>query len=148
MEWKFLVTCWHKTPWILRVVGVIASAWLARCLLLAFEPTIYTGAPVCYFHQLTGLNCAGCGGTRAFFAFLKGDLALSWRMNPLFLTGLACGLLFGTLALLDRRPGGRPRCLAGIRLSARLGWFALGFILSFWILRNLPWWPFTQLSPP
>lgn len=41
------------------------------------------GLPLCYFHQVTGLNCPGCGLTRAFFYFFKGDFHHALVMNAL-----------------------------------------------------------------
>jgi hypothetical protein len=42
---------------------------------------------------------------------------------------------------------GRPH---GFRLGvgSKGGWVILGLILAFWLLRNLPTWPFTLLAPP
>ena len=34
------------------------------------------------FKVLTGIDCPGCGMTRAFFALLKGDLMASLAYNP------------------------------------------------------------------
>ncbi|QTN33167.1 DUF2752 domain-containing protein [Akkermansiaceae bacterium] len=36
----------------------------------------------CPFLQLTGKPCPGCGMTRSCFAFLRGDFADVWRLNP------------------------------------------------------------------
>lgn len=37
---------------------------------------------ICIFHEITGLYCPGCGGTRAFFALLHGHPILSFMYNP------------------------------------------------------------------
>jgi hypothetical protein len=39
-------------------------------------------APACMFKVLFGIDCPGCGMTRAFFALLRGDLAGSLTYNP------------------------------------------------------------------
>lgn len=36
----------------------------------------------CVFHQLSGLYCPGCGGTRAVKALLSGNLILCFRYHP------------------------------------------------------------------
>ena len=39
----------------------------------------------CPFYTLTGLQCPGCGNSRAAMALLRLDLAASFSYNPLFL---------------------------------------------------------------
>lgn len=137
-----------KPAWALRAAVLVLLTAVVWTFLLRYEAEVRAVSPGCVFKRLTGYDCAGCGGTRAFFAFLKGEFALSWRMNPLFLTGLAGAGVFGGMKVWDRLPGGRPRYLSWIRVTAGVGWWALGILLAFWILRNLPWWPFTLLAPP
>jgi hypothetical protein len=130
------------------VAAAVLGIVLIWVLLLHFENAIMGVGPGCFFHRATGLDCAGCGGTRAFFAFLKGDLATSLRMNPLFLAGLVVAVWFGGCALASkaglRLPGWVKRTYPG----ARSGYVALGVILLFWIARNIPAWPFSLLAPP
>lgn len=133
-----------RRSWALWTALAVGGVLLARVLLIDAESTIRGMSPGCPFHRVTGLHCPGCGGTRAFFAFLKGDLARSWRMNPLFLGGLAAGGFYLAAALLEQKTGRRP---AWTRLSAKAGWIILALILVFWIVRNIPQWPFTLLAP-
>lgn len=133
-------------PWPLRIALGLGLLVLVRYLAIEHEPAIRGFSPGCQFRRFTGFYCAGCGGTRALFAFLKGDFSQSWSMNPLFLGGLALGLVFGTLSWSDRR-WGRPRWLQRVRLTAGVGWTLLGICLVFWILRNIPGWPFSLLAP-
>jgi hypothetical protein len=39
-------------------------------------------APDCFFKSTFGIDCPGCGMTRAFFSLLKGDLMGSLAYNP------------------------------------------------------------------
>lgn len=41
------------------------------------------GEPGCVFQRLFGIYCPGCGGTRAVFALLRGDILLSLYYHPL-----------------------------------------------------------------
>lgn len=41
------------------------------------------GKMPCLFHEITGLYCPGCGGTRAAKAMLKGDLVASFFYHPI-----------------------------------------------------------------
>lgn len=140
--------CRTKRAWPIRVAIFAGLSVLLWALLLRYETAIRGLSPGCFFKHVTGLNCAGCGGTRAFFALLKGDLSLSLRMNPLLITALAGGGLFGSVAVWEALSEGRPRRFQRVRFTAATGWSLLGIALAFWILRNLPWWPFTLLAPP
>jgi hypothetical protein len=48
---------------------------------------------LCPFHAITGLQCPGCGLTRAFCAISHGQFALAWGLNPF-------SYFFYTLALM------------------------------------------------
>src|SRR5271170_2433470 len=54
-----------------------------------FNPGTHGFYPVCLFHQLTGLNCPGCGMTRALYALLHGNFLLALKDNALFIFTLA-----------------------------------------------------------
>jgi hypothetical protein len=64
---------------VLLSVGIVAAA--AIFVLLA-KAGIGIGCP---FHKLTGLQCPGCGNSRAAMALLRLDFAASFSYNPLFL---------------------------------------------------------------
>jgi hypothetical protein len=52
----------------------------------------------CPFKFITGCDCPACGSQRSFVFLLKGDLASSWRENP-----MAIGIcLIGSAYLLGR----------------------------------------------
>ncbi len=119
------------------------AAWvmlgLGALLLLAFF--LHNGHspfPRCYFHEWTGLYCAGCGTTRATYAQLDGRFADAFRFNPLWV------ILLPIIAL------GIIGWVRGIRLEVgpRGAWMLGGIVLSFMVLRNCPVWPFTLLAPP
>ena len=96
----------------------------------------------CLFHTFTGFWCAGCGITRALHALVHGDVARAFAMNPLAMLLLP----FGVLAF-AWGGGLRPAWAAPIItiLSKPMLWVAV--IPTYWILRNLPWAPFTALAP-
>jgi hypothetical protein len=55
------------------------------------------GSAICSFRARTGVDCLGCGGTRAFGHVARGRMASGFRANPL---GAMVGLLIwgGALA--------------------------------------------------
>ena len=48
-------------------------------------------APPCLFHQITGLNCPGCGGTRAVSSALRLDFRAAFWYNPLITSLVSAG---------------------------------------------------------
>lgn len=95
--------------------------------------------PGCAFHQLTGLDCPGCGMTRAAHAALNGEFAAAFRFNSvgIILLPLALlGLSFEAAAWIRRDPAG-PRFRVGIRGAKTIVWV----VIVFWVVRNTPWWP-------
>jgi hypothetical protein len=106
-----------------------------------FDPTQTPFYPQCAFHNLTGLNCPGCGATRAVYALLHGRWLVALRDNALFLlTGVALALRAGYRGLdhLRHRP-----LRTWVPTSALIPWLVVA--LFFGVMRNLPMFSF--LSP-
>ena len=125
-------------------VGLLSLAGGAVVLFL-FDPDQYHVYPVCLFHQFTGLQCPGCGGTRALFNLLHGRVLAALRCNAMVVIVLAV-LAPAGVRWLARELTGK----AHPPLEIRPLWLKLAvaaFIL-FTILRNLPFAPFTYLAPP
>ncbi|MEO0016883.1 MAG: hypothetical protein RLZZ522_166 [Verrucomicrobiota bacterium] len=125
---------------VLGVLALAAAAWLLR------EYGRVGWLPGCLFHRFTGLHCPGCGMTRGTVAVLHGEFGRAFRHNPVGMVLLP--LAMAGLALeLAGWVRGRP-------LRWRLavgrwgGWVIVWTFLAFFLLRNLPWWPFTLLAPP
>src|SRR5690606_18805816 len=96
--------------------------------------------PTCLVKLTTGFDCPGCGGTRAAFYLLRGDLRAAARHHLLFgfvapflasaYLASSAGRIFGW-RLPQLRPGPAT-------VSVLLG--VLGVVT---VARNLPWDPFT-----
>jgi hypothetical protein len=90
---------------ILFIVGIFCFSLLV--------PQAWLGSlPLCYFKSVTGLDCPGCGLTRAFSFLLKGHLRQAIGMNAL---SPVLVLWLGIYALRD---------LWVLRLGQRPDWFS------------------------
>lgn len=130
---------WQAAPTLLLIAGAGATA----ALLSRLDPNIAdNGLPPCLFHALTGLYCPGCGSTRALHALLHGDLAQAMAMNPLLVVALPV-LALMALNAAGWKPQGSERFWCSI--GSPKAWLLV--LLAYWLLRNLPWWPFSWLAP-
>lgn len=128
-------------PRIGKAVAADRWRWLAAVLagaltvvLVALDPGRERLVPACLFHAITGLNCPGCGGTRALQHLLHGELAAALRCNALLVLALPLGLGTALGYALGLR---LPRDTA-TRWCTRAAWLALGVAIGFAIVRNLP----------
>ena len=118
-----------------------AAALSIAAVVFFFNPATHHFYPVCLFHKITGLNCPGCGMTRALFALLHGDFSTALRDNALFVAGIfLLGGRGGWLAV-EKIRGQR----SGEFFRVNWLWPVLFVALVFTVLRNLP--AFSFLSP-
>ena len=80
---------------IFAAVLLGATAVGAGAMVFFFNPSTHSFYPVCLFHALTGLNCPGCGATRALYALLHGNMRLALKDNALFVLALQCWRCWG-----------------------------------------------------
>ena len=108
-------------------IGVSATVFF-------FNPSSNGFYPVCLFHELTGLNCPGCGMTRALYALLHGNLRPAMKDNALFVLSLAT-LAIWSGWLIGRKLRNQP---VKFNLSPKLLWTFLVVAIGFAVVRNLP----------
>jgi Protein of unknown function (DUF2752) len=127
-------------------IAVLWTAVAATVLGLVYEinPSKTHYYPVCQFHALTGLNCPGCGMTRALYQLLHGHLLAALHLNALFTLALPCAAVVGARRWWARRTG-RP--VRALMWTPAWTWLLLSMIAAFGILRNIPFYPFTLLAP-
>ena len=131
---------------VLRWLLALAALGLVVMLgvLHQFDPARHGFYPGCTFHRLTGLNCPGCGGLRATHQLLHGHFGEAWHHNALVvLAGPGLAAWFALRAW-RRSRGVPPRLTRGQTVWV---WLILGGMLGFTLLRNLPFAPFSALSP-
>ncbi|HOP80857.1 MAG TPA: DUF2752 domain-containing protein, partial [Armatimonadota bacterium] len=117
---------------LMVVVGLLVTLYL-------FNPAVTRIYPPCPFNAITGLHCPGCGSLRAAHQLLHGNLIAALDLNPLFVLSLPFIVYYS----LPSRRLDIVRCLSNRYHS--VGWGVV--IVLFWVLRNLPYYPFTILAP-
>lgn len=129
------------SPGLFAGVALGAAAIGIGALVFFFNPGTHGFYPACVFHSLTGLNCPGCGMTRALHALLHGNVLLALQDNALFIALLAVMAAWGA-RLAVQKMRGQPATLA---ISTKILWAFLLLAVLFAVLRNLP--GFEWLSP-
>jgi len=123
----------------------VGSIWLtvaaAATYLFIFEPGKSGFFLDCPFRVLTGFTCPGCGSTRGLHRLLHGDLLGAFQFNPLMMLLLPIlfyALVRHTMAVFRDQP------IKGNQLNARFIWMFFVVVMSFWIFRNTPFYPFVS----
>jgi len=109
--------------------------------LFFFEPGKSGFFPGCPFRFLTGFTCPGCGTTRALHQILHGHIYTAFTLNPLLLLSLPFLLIALLRYSVIVMRGDIPR---GNALPAPYIYAIFFVILSFWIFRNTPLYPFVS----
>lgn len=140
---RLMERVWHGSPVWVAPAALLACMGGAVGYTLAADPAVVgaDATPTCLLKYTTGFVCPGCGGTRAAWYLLNGDLPAAARHHALFVFAVPF-LLYLYVAWAGRR-------LFGWRLpQLRLSPLVLGGFLGVWavfsVLRNLPWSPFTM----
>ena len=113
-------------------------------LLYVLDPETSSLFPPCPFLALTGFYCPGCGTLRALHQLAHGHSMAALDLNPLMVLLLPfIAYYFASHAMLAAT--GRP--LRRFFVRPALIWSLLGIVLVYWLLRNVPAYPFTLLAP-
>jgi hypothetical protein len=118
------------------------AAGLALMALYFFEPGKTPIYPVCVLYQVTGLACPGCGSLRAIHNLLRGDVVAAFLLNPLLLLSVPALAWLGVRWLRRVRSPKKPHPPL---VPPRVAWTALGIMVVFAVLRNLP--AFSWMAP-
>ena len=118
-----IVRLLRRVPVRLWVVGALIAGMVGVCLLYAFNPEEGGLFPKCPFYVLTGLQCPGCGTTRAIHCLLHFEFLKAWQYNPLMVASIP--LLIGLLL--------SPKLCRNVVVSYTI----LGVVITYWIVRNI-----------
>jgi hypothetical protein len=142
---QFMYRLWDRSPRWAAPLAVLFCFTGGVAYTLSAHPDgadAFT-SPTCIVKLTTGFDCPGCGGTRAFWFLMHGNLPAAARSHLMAVFAapfLAYMYLAWTFNLVSRRWR-----LPVLRLSP----LAISIFLIAWgvfaVLRNLPWAPFTWL---
>jgi len=133
--------------------------WIDKYLLLVLIPAlaaffyIYNPAESiyqhlflkCFFHRATGLYCPGCSGQRPVHQLLHGHIVQAADYNLLLVAALPFLLWNAGLYIRNRFSAHRHSFTYLYHpLTTRV---LLITLLLFWVLRNVPFYPFSWLAP-
>jgi hypothetical protein len=133
----------HRLPGWAGPVAVGAVVATATVTLGVMDPEVRSHlSPGCPFRTVTGLDCPGCGGTRAVYALTQGQIGTALEHNLLVVSLLPL-LVVAWGAWLRYRLGWRTQPLV---LRPAIGYGIAAAFGLFWIVRNLPWAPLQWLG--
>jgi hypothetical protein len=130
-----------------RQLMITAGVWLSLAsvaiFLFFFNPASPANQwfPKCPFRLVTGMQCPGCGSTRAFYQLLHLHPIAAFKFNPLMILTLPF-IVYGFLGFTRSALMGRPQRRLFIPPIYLWAWLFL--LIFFWVFRNTPWYPFVS----
>jgi hypothetical protein len=126
-------------PALVALVALLAMAgggWVLR----SFDPARGSLLPACRFNAVTGLQCPGCGMTRATHHLLNGRVREAFYYNAFYVATLP-GLVVWAGWWVHRWWSQTPLSPRARKTNAWLGGSYLACWLVFWLARNFQTWP-------
>lgn len=129
---------------IFKRIGLFILALALIVIYVSINPSEVDFLPKCPFYFTTGLYCPGCGSQRATHQLLNFNILGVLQQNVLF---LVCLFIVGYhLAVVGLNTYFNKK-IYNYMYHPKTGWLLLTFIVLFWILRNIPLYPFNLLAP-
>ncbi|MGK5444953.1 DUF2752 domain-containing protein [Micromonospora sp. URMC 105] len=141
---RFVLRVHARSPRWAAPLAALGCVGIGVAYALVSDPTRSDpdAAPSCLLKLTTGLDCPGCGGTRALWYVLHADLPAAARHHFLFVFALPF-LAYLFVAWAGKQAFGWR--LPELRISSPVIAGFLALWLAFSVARNLPWAPFTAL---
>jgi len=125
-------------------IGLLTVISILAALFYFLNPAEHQLFPKCIFYSTTGYHCPGCGSQRAIHSLLHLDFTGVVSNNILFLPAALLVIYHYVHPLLNKLFNWK---LPNIFYYKSTPWIILVIVVLFWILRNLPFYPFTFLAP-
>jgi len=117
---------------------------VAAFIYFTINPSEVGFLPRCPLYSTTGVYCPGCGSQRAFHDLLHLNIKEVIGHNLLFLFGPFIMIYHFTIEGINLFSKIK---IKNLLYHPRTPIFLLIIIMTFWILRNVPYYPFTLLAP-
>ncbi|RPD94476.1 DUF2752 domain-containing protein [Aureibaculum marinum] len=98
----------------------------------------------CPLYDTTGVYCPGCGSQRAIHNLVHGNFLAALKQNIMLILGVLALLYHYGIVLSNSI---FKTNFKSILNNKKVLLIALAILLLFWILRNIPYYPFTFLAP-
>jgi len=98
----------------------------------------------CPLYSTTGIYCPGCGSQRALHHLLHADFIKAAHSNILLLVGLISAIYHYSLPFINSYFNKNFKSIFNKNKNVML---VLILVILFWVLRNIPHYPFTLLAP-
>jgi hypothetical protein len=125
-------------------IGLLIGFTGLAVLFFVLDPARHDLFPRCLFNSITGYYCPGCGSQRAVHSLLHLDFAGVVSYNFLFLPAALIIFYHYLHPVFNRFFGWK---LPNVFYFRNTPLIILGVIVLFWILRNIPVYPFSVLAP-
>ena len=133
----------HVQPgWIYAGSALVLLGSVA--VLFAYDPANSSVFPQCPFYAMTGFHCVGCGTLRALHQLSHANLMAAFSLNPLMMLSSPF-VAYSFMSKLAREV--RGRALPSVFVPSGWIWAFFVLVISFWVLRNIPGYPFSWLAP-
>lgn len=133
------VYVWRKIALLVGAIAFLAIYWW-------IYKTWGIAIP-CFWHEITGLYCPGCGITRMLESIVLGDFYQAFRYNPLCFILIPLGVVLWLNSLYTKRTGQESWVN---RIPGWVWGILIVVVILYGIVRNLPYGSFlapTQVSP-
>lgn len=114
------------------------------CVYIFIDPNQVDFLPKCPLYFTTGLYCPGCGSQRATHQLLNFNFLDVVNQNVLYALGILLFVYNGLIIITIKY---FKKSYYNYMYHPKTPIILLILIIVFWVLRNLPYYPFNMLAP-
>ncbi len=128
----------------LKFIFAFIGVLILGAVYFEYDPINNLLFPKCPLYATTGIYCPGCGSQRATHALLHLDIPGVFSSNILFLPALLVVFLHYSIAISNHFLGTTYHSILD---KSKAPWVIFIIVVLFFILRNIPYPPFSYLAP-